>query len=154
MRNLIFLFLIALFSPALLAQVAENDQNPNYRASMEKYMNRKDTLLQNMGETVQQTYKAIDPIADRKEARLERQEERRQFRRALRLERARRPQIFAPRRRGWGWNNGWNNGWNTWNYGWNSWDNSCPPNSYFIPWGRPSGTDAFFFHNSWPYQNW
>jgi hypothetical protein len=107
MRTLIFIFLIAFLANAnTFAQVAENDQNPNYRSSMEKYMQRKDTLLQNMGETVQQTYKAIDPIADRREARLERKEDRRAFRRALRLERARRPQIINPRRRGWGWNNG------------------------------------------------
>lgn len=54
-----------------------------------------------MGVTIDQTYEAYDPILI-KEAR---RQERRDFRRQLRLERARRPQVIVPRRP-WGWR-GW-----------------------------------------------
>lgn len=60
------------------------DQNPNYTISRAKYMNLADSLNEWHSTTTQDTYKAIDWLADRQEAR----EDRREFRRQLRLERA------------------------------------------------------------------
>lgn len=81
-----FLFtLLALFciSPAI-AQV--DDQNPRHHISRDKYMNIADSLNRTQSTTAQDTYKAIDYLADRQEAR----EARQQYRRDLRMERARR----------------------------------------------------------------
>ncbi len=61
------------------------DQNPNYEASLAKYMNMADSLNRWHSSTQHDMYKAIDWLADRKEARADRRE----FRRQLRLERAR-----------------------------------------------------------------
>jgi hypothetical protein len=61
------------------------DQNPNYLISEAKYTKMADSLNSLHGTTPQETYKAIDWMADRREAR----EQRRAFRRELRLERAR-----------------------------------------------------------------
>jgi hypothetical protein len=61
------------------------DQNPNYLISEAKYANMADSLNSLHGTTPQETYKAIDWMADRQEAR----EQRRAFRRQLRMERAR-----------------------------------------------------------------
>ena len=61
------------------------DQNPNYLISEAKYTSMADSLNSLHGTTPQETYKAIDWMADRQEAR----EQRRAFRRQLRLERTR-----------------------------------------------------------------
>ena len=61
------------------------DQNPNYAISRAKYMQIADSLNEWHSTTQQEIYKAIDWLADRKEARADRRE----FRRQLRLERAR-----------------------------------------------------------------
>jgi len=60
------------------------DQNPNYTISRDKYMKMADSLNEWHSTTPQETYKAIDWVADRAQARMDR----RQFRRDLRLERA------------------------------------------------------------------
>ena len=67
------------------AQSLVADQNPNYAVSRDKYMKLADSLTDGQGTTIQDTYKAIDWLADRAEAR----EERREFRRQLRMERLR-----------------------------------------------------------------
>ncbi len=77
----------------ILAQEPDPNQNPNYKLSIEKYRLRKDSLLRYMGETIQDQYVAIDPIAERQQRRLSEKRDRLAFRRALRLERARRPFI-------------------------------------------------------------
>ncbi len=61
------------------------DQNPNYAVSRAKYMQIADSLNEWHSTTQQNIYKAIDWLADRKEARADRRE----FRRQLRMERAR-----------------------------------------------------------------
>jgi hypothetical protein len=60
------------------------DQNPNYFISQAKYTSMADSLNSLHGTTPQETYKAIDWVADRQEAR----DQRRAFRRELRMERA------------------------------------------------------------------
>ena len=61
------------------------DQNPNYAVSRAKYMQIADSLNEWHSTTQQENYKAIDWLADRREARADRRE----FRRQLRMERAR-----------------------------------------------------------------
>ena len=60
------------------------DQNPNYTVSRAKYMQVADSLNEWHSTTQHNIYKAIDWLADRKEARADRLE----FRRQLRMERA------------------------------------------------------------------
>lgn len=87
MKNLIKLFglmLCSLFTFQVNAQTTIEDQNPNYRISMQKYMISSDSVLVNSGETVQQTYKAYDWY----EAKLERKALRKQYRHEERMERA------------------------------------------------------------------
>ena len=67
------------------AQSPGNDQNPNFAASRDKYMKLSDSVNAGQSTTAQQTYKAIDYMADKQEAR----DARKQFRRDLRMERAR-----------------------------------------------------------------
>ena len=66
------------------AQLAP-DQNPNFAVSRDKYMKVADSVNQWHSTTLQERYKAIDWLADRQEARAGR----RDFRRQLRMERAR-----------------------------------------------------------------
>ncbi|HMF70933.1 MAG TPA: hypothetical protein VK616_05640 [Flavitalea sp.] len=66
-------------------------QNPRYEQSRDKYMGTADSINSWHSTTSQETYRAIDYLADKAEAR----EQRRAFRRELRLERA---------RYGYGWN--------------------------------------------------
>ena len=80
-------FLIAFLTSALAMQAQEQlapDQNPNYAVSRARYMGLADSLTALHGTTLQETYKAIDWMADRAEARADR----RAFRRQLRLARA------------------------------------------------------------------
>lgn len=65
--------------------LASADQNPNYEVSRAKYMKMADSLTAWHSTTFQETYKAIDYLEDKRIAR----EERRDFRRQLRLIRAR-----------------------------------------------------------------
>lgn len=61
------------------------DQNPNYMVSRDRYLSIKDSVINFQGTTIQDTYKAIDFLQDRREAR----EQRRLFRQNLRMERVR-----------------------------------------------------------------
>lgn len=76
-------FLIS-FTTVAQTQLAP-DQNPNFSVSRDKYMKMSDSVTTWHSTTQQETYKAVDWLADRKEARADRRE----FRRQLRSERAR-----------------------------------------------------------------
>lgn len=89
-RNVLYTFLL-LFPAMLIASVGMSqtglvaDQNPNYLISEARYTQMADSINSLHGTTQQETYKAIDWLADKREAR----EQRRAFRRELRLTRAR-----------------------------------------------------------------
>lgn len=91
------------------------DQNPNYVVSRDKYMQMADSLNQWHSTTLQNTYQAIDFMADKERAR----NDRREFRQQLRLERAR---------------------WNNYNYRSDGYFNSpydySNNNSYYSPYGN------------------
>jgi hypothetical protein len=84
--NLALLPLVMLVATAGMSQTTlTEDQNPRYMESQAKYTNMADSINAWHGTTPQETYKAIDYLADKREAR----EQRKAFRRELRLERAR-----------------------------------------------------------------
>jgi hypothetical protein len=84
-------YLLPLLSILLISGIANAqtelapNQNPNYTVSRDKYMKMADSLIQWHSTTLQNTYEAIDFLADREKARTDRRE----FRQQLRLERAR-----------------------------------------------------------------
>jgi hypothetical protein len=82
------------------------DQNPNYMASQARYMKMADSINSWHGTTPQETYKAIDYLEDKREMRATRKE----WRRELRMERAR--------------NSGWyyNGGYNGYSYPYNNYN--------------------------------
>lgn len=106
------------------AQQLAPDQNPRYMESQQRYMRMADSINTWHGTTPQETYKAIDYLVDKREAR----DARRAFRRELRMERARWNNDFYYGYGGYynnynnfypgGYRNGWRNNWN--NYFWNS----------------------------------
>lgn len=84
--QLLPLLTLLLFSGLVNAQTElAPDQNPNYAISRDKYMKMADSLNDWHSTTLQNTYRAADWLADREQARKDRSE----FRRQLRLERAR-----------------------------------------------------------------
>ncbi|RYG05896.1 MAG: hypothetical protein EOO02_02335 [Chitinophagaceae bacterium] len=91
MKNTLpFLLSLILLTGLASSATAQNsglakDQNPRFEESRTKYMESADSLNQFHSTTIQDTYKAIDYLVDRAESR----EQRRAFRRELRLERAR-----------------------------------------------------------------
>ena len=100
MKHHRYILLILLFCAIGLAAFAQtkvtiDDQNPRYRESLEKYMDIKDELLANQGETVQNQYKAIQYWYDRYNAKQKWKAEKKEFRKQLRLERARRPRVYG-----------------------------------------------------------
>lgn len=119
------LFVLALVLAAGIAMAQTGlapDQNPNFAVSRAKYMGIADSVNTFQGTTDQQTYKAIDFLADRAEAKANR----RAFRQQLRLERARN-----------GYYNDYNNGWYypSVNFGynrgrWNNYNNFYSPYRY------------------------
>jgi hypothetical protein len=60
MKNLYFIIGILLLSVNGFSQTTEPDQNPNYKASQQKYAQISDSLNQTQGQTVQNTYAAFD----------------------------------------------------------------------------------------------
>jgi hypothetical protein len=84
-KYLLILSLIAIFHTVYSQEPLAPNQNPNYAVSRAKYMSMSDSITAWQGTTSQDTYKAIDWMADRAEARANRRE----FRRELRLARAR-----------------------------------------------------------------
>lgn len=84
--NLALLPLAMMIATFGMAQtMLAEDQNPNYMVSQAKYTKMADSINQWHSTTPQETYKAIDYLVDKREAR----EQRRAFRRELRMERAR-----------------------------------------------------------------
>ena len=79
--------------------LAQQEQNPSFMVSQARYMKMADSINSWHGTTLQETYKAIDYLEDKRELRANR----RAWRRELRMERAR--------------NSGWYNGYyNDYNY--------------------------------------
>lgn len=117
------LLTVAAFTATAQTDLAP-DQNPNYKISLQKYTQIKDSLQSNMNTTVQQTYKAYDWY----EAKMERKQQRRE----ARYERRRLNAMYGYNNFGYynnwgynGWNNGYYNNWNNWNNrGWgnNNWN--------------------------------
>lgn len=95
MNKVLLLIFFVVGSSLVYAQNGVQNQNPNYRQSKEQYERIADSINSLQHTTVDRTYKAIDYLADRAEAR----EQRRQDRHELRMQRAR-----------WGYSN-WNVGW-------------------------------------------
>ena len=110
MRKLIMLFTLfvaLIFSnQGVRAQELVSDQNPNYRASMQKYMSQKDSLMSTMSTTVQDTYKAYDWY----ESKQERKALRRERRYNIRMARAQNSMSYY--RPYYGYNSGYNSYWN------------------------------------------
>ena len=118
---LILTFIVGgiIFSAGILNAQENNeilapDQNPNFRKSLEKYMETKDSYLKLSGTTVQETYKAIDDMEAKKEQKALRKE-RRQERRMARINR---PRNYHPSPYYWGYNYH-NRPFNNFDYGWN-----------------------------------
>jgi hypothetical protein len=95
MKQMLLIFSIVFTAFVSMGQT--NDQNPNFAVSRDKYMKMSDSVNRWHSTTSQETYKAIDYMADKEEAR----EARKQFRRDLRMERAKRGYYYT----GWGWPN-------------------------------------------------
>jgi hypothetical protein len=138
MKRIASIVLLFLFSAGIRAQKDSlsllPDQNPNFRKSRAKYTEMAATLTQNEGQTVQQTYKAIDDVQakkERKELRIARRHERR-------MARIQSPGYwdFNP---GWGLNAGWglNSGWgyNGFNGYWPGWGfrQNCGYSPFYSP---------------------
>jgi hypothetical protein len=77
--------LLAASAPPAQAQTLLPGQNPNYAVSRDKYMRLSDSLNRWHSTTLQETYAAPDWY----EQKMQRREDRREFRQQLRLERAR-----------------------------------------------------------------
>lgn len=107
------------------AQNAQQEQNPSFMISQARYMKMADSINSWHSTTLQETYKAIDYLEDKRELRANR----RAWRRELRMERAR--------------NSGWYNG-----FGYNGYYNnySYPYNYY----NRPSN----YYNRSWGGTGW
>mgnify|MGYP000492354550 CR=1 FL=1 len=106
MKNLLFILAIVLQSSTMMAQ--DYDQNPNYKESQQKYMASSEQYTALQGTTVQETYKAIDRLEEKRELKAKRRAlraERPIWRQERRLERIKnRPNIYY--RGGYGFNLG------------------------------------------------
>jgi hypothetical protein len=87
--HILFLLMASLSSFAQTGRLT-TDQNPQYMQSQNKYMAMADSVTKWHTTTLQNTYKAYDFL----EAKAERKAERINFRRNLRLERARRSRYY------------------------------------------------------------
>lgn len=95
MKKTIYTFV--LFSITGLAARAQDDQNPNWKKSLEKYEAAKDKITETQGTTDQKTYKAYDWT----EAKNARKQQRRDYRQQRALARINRPTIWGGNRYGW-----------------------------------------------------
>ncbi|HEY8388838.1 MAG TPA: hypothetical protein VIK74_09555 [Parasegetibacter sp.] len=84
MNKLILGLSVLLVAGSASAQTRNSNQNPKFEQSRSKYMKSADSLTQLQGTTRHQTYKAIDYLQDKAEAKAKREE----FRRELRLKKA------------------------------------------------------------------
>jgi len=128
MNRILLLFLAGCFSLSLSAQELAANQNPNFAISRAKYMKVADSLTRWHSTTSQETYKAIDYLADKQEFR----NTRRQFRRALRMERARNSGYYDDYSYPYYNNSGWYNGYSSRPY-YNRWSNPVVWNSVRSP---------------------
>lgn len=80
MKQILLVFFGVSCGLAAVAQEIIPDQNPNFASSRDKYIAIADSINLNQSTTQQQTYKAIDYLADKAEARAARKESRKQYR--------------------------------------------------------------------------
>lgn len=78
--TLLIVFTFSMFSFTASSQDLAYDQNPNYQLSREKYMKVADSVNKLHSTTLQETYKAIDYMQAKEEARQQRREYRQQRR--------------------------------------------------------------------------
>jgi hypothetical protein len=102
MKNILFtLALVLCFAATSFGQ--KSDQNPRAQEAYEQYRPQVQSHMPEephsatMGATVDKTYVADDPM----EAKAQEKRDRKEFRRELRMERARNRRMMP--RRGWGW---------------------------------------------------
>lgn len=68
MKNILIIIALATIGFNINAQSSlEPDQNPNYQNSLDKYKENTSEYLSLQGTTKQQTYKAIDPMEEKRE---------------------------------------------------------------------------------------
>lgn len=128
------LLILVINATALAQSTLVADQNVRFEESRAKYMLTADSINAWHSTTVQDTYKAIDFLADKAEAR----EQRRVFRREMRLERARNGYgWYDDYSYGYGYGNAYGNGYgyypnrfNSYNYN-NRYNNSYYRNGYY-----------------------
>ena len=84
-RSLLVVMLMMAAAVTMAQTALAPDQNPDYAISRAKYMKVADSINSWQSTTAQETYKAIDFLADKAEAKANR----RAFRQQLRMERAR-----------------------------------------------------------------
>jgi hypothetical protein len=81
MKTALFVGWLALcFSAGAQNEALLPDQNPNYMNSQKKYMDKREEASSSQGQTVQNTYQAIDEFQRNKKQRIERRMQRRQWR--------------------------------------------------------------------------
>lgn len=84
------LLFLAVFLPAMVMAQDTSGQNPNAQQAYDRYSQQLDEHEATMGATVDNTYEAQDPIAEKARMKAERQQDRREFRQQRRLERIQR----------------------------------------------------------------
>ena len=69
MKNLLIiaLFITSILSAQQNREKLDFDQNPNYKVSQDNYLETASNYTSLEGTTVQQTYKAIDPLEEKRE---------------------------------------------------------------------------------------
>ena len=90
-KKILMFLLLGIFTLKARGQEVNPDQNPNYQKSMNRYLQKKDSLISGEGTTVQNTYKAYDWM----ELKKERRELRRERRYNIRMERALAPRYYT-----------------------------------------------------------
>lgn len=111
--SILILAMVGVYSLKAQNTVLAPDQNPNYMKSQEKYMAKKDELIASEGETIQQTYVAIDEFQKNKKARIARRHQRQEWRQDRRMARIQNGYYGYGYYNPYGYNNGYYNG----NYG-------------------------------------
>ncbi|WP_062052827.1 hypothetical protein [Aquimarina longa] len=90
--SILVFVIIGLTSYAQKTTTLVEDQNPNYKKAMDKFLTNSNEYTLAQGTTLQETYKAIDPLEEKRELRSLRRQYRAQrpyWRHQRRLERAR-----------------------------------------------------------------
>lgn len=125
MKTLFKSIAVVIFFIGTNAMAQSIDQNPNYKESQVKYIEQKEALTKDQGQTIQDTYEAYDWT----ENKLKKKNERIQRRHNVRMIRHQRHTVCHSSN-GYNYNNGYNNnngyynnGYNN-NYGGNNYSNS------------------------------